>query len=124
MVPCSTTSSVVIFCFSFRKTPGGLEPPSRALQARAYPCSATVPEPPRGVEPLRAGSKPAALPTELRRQAGAASAPGSSGRSWRRRKRPLLRQQFLKAAARTARAGVAGAELLDQFLLPAADAAR
>ena len=33
-------------------------------------CSATVPEPPRGVEPLRAGSKPAALPAELRRQVG------------------------------------------------------
>jgi hypothetical protein len=62
IVPCSTISSVVISWFSFRQD--------------------TVPEPPRGVEPLRAGSKPAALPTELRRQAGAARAPG---RCWGKR---------------------------------------
>src|SRR5947207_3732028 len=68
---------------------------SRFAGARLF-CSATVSEPPRGVEPLRAGSKPAALPAELRRQAGAASAPGSSDRPLRRQKWPRLRQHFLK----------------------------
>ncbi len=39
----------------------------RGLQPRASPLGHGVAKPPRGVEPLRAGSKPAALPAELRR---------------------------------------------------------
>src|SRR5207244_2299301 len=82
--------------FFFRQDTGRTRTAVSRFAGARLSCSATVPEPPRGVEPLRAGSKPAALPTELRRQAGAANAPGSSDLPWRRQKRPLFRQQFLK----------------------------
>ena len=61
-----------LFRQTLLKTPGGIEPPSARF---ATACLATRPrcraKPPRGVEPLRAGSKPAALPSELRRRDGA-----------------------------------------------------
>src|SRR5262249_6101007 len=54
-----------------RETPGGFEPPWHGLQPCASPLGHGVVEPPRGVEPLLAGSKPAALSSELRRRCSA-----------------------------------------------------
>src|SRR5215470_3010104 len=53
------------------ETPGGFEPPWHGLQPCASPLGHGVVEPPRGVEPLLAGSKPAALSSELRRRCSA-----------------------------------------------------
>jgi hypothetical protein len=53
---------VVFLSIVSTKTPGGVEPPYRALQARASPFGHGVAmKPPRGFEPLRPGSKPGAL---------------------------------------------------------------
>src|SRR5215211_9432353 len=56
-----------LFMVTHPKTPGGFEPPSRALQARACPLGHGVRASERSRTSAR-GSKPAALSTELRRR--------------------------------------------------------
>ena len=128
-------TALILLCgCRFGKTPGGLEPPStRFAGARLTTRPRCRREPPRGVEPLPPGSKPGALPLsyegEFRRaqvppgSASGVSARGSSRGGWRRQKRPLLRQQFLKAPPGSARARVVVAEALEQLDLAAPDGA-
>src|SRR5262249_16208041 len=61
----------LLLSFSSVETPDGFEPSWHGLQPCASPLGHGVVEPPRGVEPLLAGSKPAALSSELRRRCSA-----------------------------------------------------